>query len=50
MEGLPPDPKDGDCTCMYDPDTGYFNPCCIRHEEEYMAFLVRQVPYDSEGA
>jgi len=39
MQTLPLEPKDGDCGCVYDADTGYFNPCCLKHEREYLDFM-----------
>ena len=30
------------CQCFYNPETGYFEPCCEAHEQEYVKYLRRQ--------
>lgn len=27
------------CGCFTNPDTGYFEPCCEMHEQEYVEYL-----------
>jgi len=49
MQALPPEPNE-ECGCVYDADTGYFNPCCLRHEQEYLDFMQTAREHDAEVA
>lgn len=30
------------CGCWWNPGTGYFEPCCQQHEDEYVEYLKKK--------